>query len=160
MTQQHDTDYKYWYSGTGTWDSSTGIWMTEYWLQLCSIHGEVTGKMVDCFMCPIRLALLSSNICWYRQKNWITCVLRTETVTNRCCVNRQINMSYFQQNMKLLKTSFDLLTHKLMQYQWLTNCWSLTAFCCDSFFCCGSCVHSSWAIRFFIWPRKQLLLVN
>jgi len=68
MTQQHDTDYKYWYSGTGTWDSSTGIWMTEYWLQLCSIHGEVTGKMVDCFMCPIRLALLSSNICWYRQK--------------------------------------------------------------------------------------------
>ena len=51
MTQQHDTDYKYWYSGTGTctwdmgsgtgtgtWDSSTGTctgtWMTEYWLQL------------------------------------------------------------------------------------------------------------------------------
>ena len=47
MTQQQDTDYKYWYSGTGTWnrstgtgtwDSSTGTWMTEYWLQLCSWH--------------------------------------------------------------------------------------------------------------------------
>ena len=26
MTQQHDTDYKYWYSGTGTWNRSTGTW--------------------------------------------------------------------------------------------------------------------------------------
>jgi len=28
---------------------------------------------------------------------WITGVLRTETVTNRCYVNRQIDMSYYQQ---------------------------------------------------------------
>ena len=53
MTQQHDTDYTYWYSGTGTWNRSTGTgtwdsstgtctgtWMTEYWLQLwCVLSG-------------------------------------------------------------------------------------------------------------------------
>ena len=30
---------------------------------------------------------------WSRHISWITCVLRTKTVTNRCYVNRQINVS-------------------------------------------------------------------
>jgi len=33
------------------------------------------------------------QIWWSRQISWITWVLRTETVTNRCYVNRQINVS-------------------------------------------------------------------
>ena len=31
--------------------------------------------------------------CRSRQISWITCVLQTETVIKRCCVNRQINVS-------------------------------------------------------------------
>jgi len=30
--------------------------------------------------------------CWSRQIKWITCVLRTETVTTHCYVNRHINI--------------------------------------------------------------------
>jgi len=40
--------------------------------------------------------------CRTRQISKITCLLRTETVTDCCCVNRQINVSLFQQNTKLL----------------------------------------------------------
>jgi len=52
---------------------------------------EVTGKMVDCFVRPIRTAVLSSKVL-SRQISWITCVLRTEAVTNRCYVNKQIKV--------------------------------------------------------------------
>jgi len=31
--------------------------------------------------------------CRSRQISWITCVLHTETVIKRCCVNRQISVS-------------------------------------------------------------------
>jgi len=43
------------------------------------------------------------------------CVLRTETATIRCYVNRQISMSLLSTNIKLLLTSFDLnlLTDRL-----------------------------------------------
>jgi len=51
--------------------------------------------------------------CWSRQIRWITCALRTETVTNRCYVNRQINVSLLSTNIELLYTSFDLLTDRL-----------------------------------------------
>jgi len=43
----------------------------------------------------------------------ITCVLQTETVTDCCYVNRQINVSLLSRNIKLLQTSFDLLTDRL-----------------------------------------------
>jgi len=63
--------------------------------------GEVTGKMVDCFMPPFALHFCSQR-CWSRQINWMTCVLRTETVSNRCYVNRQVNVSLLSTNIKLL----------------------------------------------------------
>jgi len=64
--------------------------------------------------------------CWSRQINWITCVLRTGTVTNRCYVNRQINMSYYQQISNCCR---HVLTYWLVDLcrQWLTDSWSCTA---------------------------------
>ena len=51
--------------------------------------------MVDCFFRPIRIAFLSSKMLISPDK-CITCVLRIETVTNRCYVNRQIDVSLLQ----------------------------------------------------------------
>ena len=42
----------------------------------------------DCFMRPICIRICPQR-CWSHQISWITCVLRTETVTNHCYVNRQ-----------------------------------------------------------------------
>jgi len=49
----------------------------------------------------IRIALLSSKMLFSPDKVNNLCVLRTETVTNRCCVNRQINVSLLSTNIKL-----------------------------------------------------------
>ena len=51
--------------------------------------------------------------CRTRQISKITRAWRTETVVNCCYVNRQINVSLLSTNIKLLKTSFDLMTHRL-----------------------------------------------
>ena len=51
--------------------------------------------------------------CRTRRISKITCVLRTETVTDYCYVNRHINVSLLSTNIKLRKTSFDLLTDRL-----------------------------------------------
>jgi len=82
--------------------------------------------------------------CWSRQINWITCVLRTETVTNCCYINRQINVS-------LLSTKYQTAVDQF----WLDQLdWRLTAdhvrhFAVTSFLCCASCVQ--WVMGFFIW---------
>ena len=56
--------------------------------------GEVTGKMVDCVMRPIRLRLLSSKMQNSPDNlSKTTGVLRTETVSNCCYDNSQINVS-------------------------------------------------------------------
>ena len=57
---------------------------------------KLHGKMVDCFMRPIRIELLSSKMLISPDK-LNNCVLRRETVTNRCYVNRQINVSLLSQ---------------------------------------------------------------
>jgi len=62
---------------------------------------QLTGKMVDRVICPIRLRLLSSKM-QNSPVSKITCVLRTETVTDCYYVNRQINVSLFSANIKLL----------------------------------------------------------
>jgi len=80
--------------------------------------------MADCLMHPIRIALLSSR-CWCRRIIWITCILRTETVTN-CYVNKQIDVSVLSTNIKLLYTSFDILTPSVTD-----RLLSSTAFCGD-----------------------------
>jgi len=49
--------------------------------------------------------------CRSHQISWITCVLQAKTVIKRCYVNRQIED---------------------WRHQWLTDCWSCTAFCRDS----------------------------
>ena len=44
-------------------------------------------------------------------------------------------------------------------HQWVTDCWSCMAFCCNSFLCCGSCVQ--WVMGFFYMSDvNNFLLVN
>ena len=85
--------------------------------------------MVDCFTRPFALHFCPQR-CWSRQISWITCALRTDTVTNRCCVNRQITVSLL-----LRKYQTAVLTYwpTDSRHLWLTDCWSRTSFCCDSF---------------------------
>jgi len=100
----------------------------------------------DCFMRPIRIALLSQR-CWSRQISWITCVLRTETVTNHCYVNRQTNVS-------LLSTKYQTAVDQFWLTDWQTDAISdwptadhVRHFAATVFLCCGSCVQ--WVIGFF-----------
>jgi len=75
---------------------------------------------------------------------WITWVLQTETVSNRCCVNRQISVSYYQQISNCCRP---VLTYRLTDlcHQWLTDCWSCSAFSLLWQFCTVS--HG-----IFVWP--------
>jgi len=91
---------------------------------------------VIAYQCPQR--------CWSHQINWITWVLQTETVSNRCYVNRQISVSYYQQISNCCRP---VLTYRLTDlcHQWLTDCWSCSAF------------SLSWQLctvghGIFIWP--------
>jgi len=59
------------------------------------------SKMADCFMCPIRLALLSSKMLISPDKLNNLCITE-ETVTYHCYVNRQISVSLLSINIKLL----------------------------------------------------------
>jgi len=45
----------------------------------------------------------------------ITCVLLTETISDRCYVNRQINVSLLSTNIKPLYTRFDSLTDAISE---------------------------------------------
>jgi len=94
---------------------------------------------------------------WSRQINWITCVLWTETVTNHCYVNRQINMSNYQQVSNCCRP---VLTYWPTDWchQWLTDCWSCTAFCCDSFSLLWQlCTVGHWI---FLYGRCKQLSVG
>jgi len=73
-------------------ESKIGIFEA-VWAFLCRIFrifGEVTGRMVDCFMRPIRPALLSSKMLI----NWIPSVLRTETVIVDMLISRLMWVYY------------------------------------------------------------------
>jgi len=85
-----------------------------------------------------------------RQISWITCVRRTETVTNHCYVNRQINVSLLSTNSKLSCRPVSTYWPTDWFHQWLTDCWSCTAFCCNSF----SLLWRSCTVGrgIFIWP--------
>jgi len=94
---------------------------------------------------------------WSRQINWITCVLWTETVTNHCYVNRQINRSNYQQVSNCCRP---VLTYWPTHWchQWLTDCWSCTAFCCDSFSLLWQlCTVGHWI---FLYGRCKQLSVG
>ena len=51
--------------------------------------------------------------CRTHQISKITCVIQTETVTSCCYINNQINVSLLSTNIKLLYTSYYLLTDRL-----------------------------------------------
>ena len=58
---------------------------------------EVTGKISDRVIRPIHFC---RRRCRTRRISKITCVLRTETVTDCCCVNRQVDVSLLSTNIK------------------------------------------------------------
>ena len=97
--------------------------------------------------------------CRTRRVSKITCVLRTETVTDCCYVNRQINVSLLSTNIKLRKTSFDLLTD--WRHQWLAGCWACGILLQRHFICYNSCVQSimgslyGWRERLFLSESNQ-----
>ena len=103
------------------------------------------GKNGWFFMLPIRLVLFPQRS-RTRQISKTTCVWRTEIVTNCCYVNRQIYLILFSTNIKLLKTSFDLLTDRLtlsVTDQLLIIYGILLR---HLFLCCSSCVQ--WVMWF------------
>ena len=74
---------------------------------------ELQAKRLIVSYAPFALDFCPQR-CRTRQISKITCILRTETVTHCCYVNRHINMRLLSTNIKLLQTSFDLLTDRLM----------------------------------------------
>ena len=70
--------------------------------------------------------------CRSRQISWITCVLLTETVIKRCYVIGRLMWVNYQ---AISNCCRPVLTYWLTDWrrQWLTDCWSCTAFCSDSF---------------------------
>jgi len=87
-------------------------------------------RLIDCFMRPIRLALLSSKMLLSSDKMYYSLYI-TDKLTSHY-VNRQINVSYYQQISNCCRP---VLTYWPIdwRHQWLTDCWSCTAFSCDSF---------------------------
>ena len=80
---------------------SANMWRS--YRQKCQMESYATFALD---FCPLRRRTLRISK--------ISCLLRTETVTACSYVNRQINMSLISTNIKLLQTSFDLLTDRLM----------------------------------------------
>ena len=78
--------------------------LVKEFLKLVNIW-QVTGKMVIISCAPFTLHFCPQR-CWSRRISWITCVLQTETVTNRCYINRQINVSLLSTNIKLPGITF------------------------------------------------------
>jgi len=113
-------------------------------LKLVNI-GEVTGKMVTASCAPFALHFCHQR-CWSRRIVWTISVLRTETVTNRCYVNKQIMWVYYQQASNFCRP---VLTY------WLTD-WHHQAFNICWLWCFSLC--------FSIWltcnaPMASVLLV-
>jgi len=97
---------------------------------LCHIPFAIYFRPWRCRTCQI--SKIWCLIVYYGQKVLLIVVM---------LIHRLIRV--FIKNIKLLQTSFDLLTDWC--HQWLTDCWSCTAFCCDIFFFVTAVVHSrSW----------------
>jgi len=111
--------------------------------------GKVTDKMVDCFMRSIRLALFP-QICRTRHISRITCAWRTKTVTNHCHINQQIYLTLLSTDIKILQTSFDVMTNRLTPSATDRLLIMYGILVWYSFLCCRSCVQ--WIMRFLIRP--------
>jgi len=117
--------------------------------------GKVTGKMVDCFICPIRLKRCPQR-CKTRQISKIICVWWTETVANCCHINRQINVSLLSTNITLMLTAFDLLTDRLMPSvtDWLLVMYSILLQHLYLSYC--SCVGLQWVSSFLTAHQHKI----
>jgi len=92
-------------------------------------------KVIWCIMSYAQFALdFCPQRCRTHQISKITCAWRTETVTDCCYVNRQIDVSLLSQMWNCCRpVSTYWLTD--LCHQWLTtDCWSCAAFCCNIFF--------------------------
>jgi len=84
-------------------------------LQIChSISGKKCLKSVNIWRSCKMVDCIALGFCLRRRRtrqiSKIICVWRTETVTNCCYVNRQLNVSLLSTDIKLQQTRFDLLT--------------------------------------------------
>jgi len=86
--------------------------MNEF-LKSVNIWQKLQAKWLIVSYAPFALDFCPQR-CRTRWISKITCLLLTETVIDCCYVNRQINVSLLSTNIKLLWTSFDLLTDRLM----------------------------------------------
>jgi len=96
--------------------------------------------------------------CKTHQINKIPCVLLTETVTDYCYVNRQINVSLLLRNIKLLWTSFDLLTDRLMPSVTDRLLIMYGILLQHLFLCYSNCVQS--IMGFYIWLGVNSFFVS
>jgi len=93
--------------------------------------------------------------CRSRQISCITCVLQTETVIKRCYVIVSVNYQ------EIANCCRPVLTYWLTDWrcQWLTDCWSRTAFCRDSFSLLRQLCTVGHGI-FYMADVNNFLLVN
>jgi len=97
--------------------------------------------------------------CRSRQINWITCVLQTKTVIKRCYVNSRLMWVNYQEVSNCCRP---VLTYWLTDWrrQRLTDCWSCTAFCRDSFSLSRQLCTVGYGIFFYMANVNNFLLVN
>ena len=120
--------------------------------------GEVTGKMMIVSCAPFALHFCAQT-CWFCKISWITCVLRSETATNRCYVNRQINVSFHISNYQTALDQFwlnDWQTDTISEWPTADH---VRHFAVTAFLCSGSCVQ--WVMGFFYMADvNNFLLLN
>jgi len=93
-----------------------------------------------------------------RQVSWITCVLQTETVLS---VDMLIGRLVWVNYQEISNCCRPVLTYWLAgwRHQWLTDCWSCTAFCRDSFSVLRQLCTVGHGI-FYMADVNNFLLVN
>jgi len=99
---------------------------------------------------------ICSQRCRTFQISKITCVWRTETVTDSCCVNNRRIWVYYQHISNCCRP---VLTYCLTDlcYQCPTDCWSCTAFSCNIFFFVTTVVYSRYWDFLYGW-REHLFV--
>ena len=104
--------------------------------------GKITGRMVDCVICPFALTLCPRR-CRHRQISKTTSVWRTEMLLIVVMLIGRLMWYYYQLISNCCRS---VLTHWLTDWrrQWLADCWS-RRFCVillrHLFLCYTSCVQ-------------------
>ena len=79
--------------------------------------GKLQAKWLIVSYAPFALNF-GAQRCRTRRISKITCVLRTETVTGCCYVNRQISVSLLSTNIKLLVTKVNWISVMTVRVRW------------------------------------------